>query len=149
MCAVRLLARRGNTVAPLRGPVLLPLLPETDRINARGTVHREHAIEVIDLVLQQLGEVPFGLKFVRGPCQVPIAYRDVVRALDPDSQVRERETIIPNEKISISDVHDLRVDHGPPALPFHVHEADRRADLRRGNAARASVPLTPVAQRVA
>src|SRR2546422_9781037 len=48
------LARLGRAVA-LRGVVdLLPLRAEREWIGARGTVEREDAVEMIDLVLQQL-----------------------------------------------------------------------------------------------
>ena len=43
----------GLAVATLGGVLPVPLLAQAERIEPVGAVHGEHAVEVIDLVLQQ------------------------------------------------------------------------------------------------
>ena len=42
----------------------MPLFPEAERIEPLGPVHRQHAVEMVDFVLQQLRPVPLEVDLV-------------------------------------------------------------------------------------
>src|SRR6185503_6657969 len=82
-------ARLGRTVAPDVGVNSVPLLPQAKRIQAVRTVDREHAIEVVNLVLDQLGAIALEVFFMPGALDVLVPEADAVGPLDPDQQVRK------------------------------------------------------------
>ena len=44
----------------------MPLLPQTEGVEALRSVDRQHAVEMIDLVLQKLRSIPLHLDLVPG-----------------------------------------------------------------------------------
>src|SRR5580765_6863241 len=56
--------RFRRAVAVGLGVQPVPFLPQTERMGTVGAVHRQHPVEVIDLVLEQLGHVALELDFV-------------------------------------------------------------------------------------
>ena len=136
-------------VAVLLLMVLLPLVVVAERIEPVRPVHRQHAVEMVDLVLHQLGHVPFQFHLVPLPPQVLVAHPHVMRAQHAHVQVGDREAIVPDGEVLMADIHDLGIHQHPRLAGVDVHEPDRRPDLGRGDAASpALVPPLPVVQRV-
>src|SRR5437660_2865513 len=143
------LARLGRAVA-LRGVVdLFPFRAECERIGASRAVEREDAVEMIDLVLQQLGHRPLELHGVLLALQIGGCEGRRVGARHAHKHVREAEAVVPHEEVIRPDVGDLRVDHGPTLL-VHLDEHDphRRPDLRRCHGPAHLVLFLRHAQRV-
>jgi hypothetical protein len=111
-------------------------------------VDGEHSIEVIDLMLQQLGPVALEVGFMRPAAQVVIAHTNPVGTEDANEEVGEREAIIPHREVLVPDVDDLGIDEHPRLLHFDVHQAKWRADLRSRDAAPTPEARLPVAQCV-
>src|SRR3990172_5106034 len=142
-------AGRRLPVPAFGAPVTLPFLAQAEGIEPRGAVHGEHTVEMVNLVLQQLGERALGVKAVAPPREVLVLHGHPVRPVDPDHQVGEREAVIPHQEILISDIHDFRIDQRPALGVFgDEHQPDRRPDLRGRDGAAVAVPLLPVAECV-
>src|SRR5207253_2828847 len=111
---------------------LLPLRAERERVDPARAVESQDAIQVVDLVLQQLRHRSLDLHGVLLALRVGIADRDLVGPGDTNEQVGKREAIVPHQEVVPPYVRDLGIDHGP-ALLVHLDEHDphRRADLRR------------------
>lgn len=111
-------------------------------------VDREHSVEVIDLMLQQLRPVALEIGLVRLAAQVVVSDANAVRPEDAHQQVGEREAVVPHREILIADIDDLRIDEHPRLVHLDVHEAERCPDLWRGDAASAAEARLPVAQGI-
>src|SRR5881296_384138 len=111
---------------------LLPLRAERERVDPARAIESQDAIQVVDLVLQQLRHRSLDLHGVLLALRVGIAHHDLVGPVDANEQVGKREAIVPHEEVIPPHVRDLGIDHGP-ALLVHLDEHDphRRADLRR------------------
>jgi hypothetical protein len=105
-----------------------------------GPVYGKDAIEMIDLVLQQLRPIPVQVQFVGFPLQILIPNPNVVSALDSHQQVGKREAIVPHREVLGADVHDLWIDQGPGLIHFHVNDPHRSTDLWRGDGSPAPKP---------
>lgn len=112
------------------------------------TINREHPVQVIDLVLQQLRAIALEFRFVRLPAKVVVAHANAVGAQDAHEEVREGKAIVPDGEIFLADVDDLRVDQDPGPFHLDVDQAQWRPDLRRSDAAAASEARLPVTQRI-
>ena len=77
-----------------------------------GTVHRQHAVQVVELVLEQLGPVALQLHLVPLTLEVLIADPDAVGPGDSDEKVGKREAVVPYLEVLVPDIDDLRVDRG-------------------------------------
>jgi len=127
----------------------LPFLAQAEWVETTGAVHGKYTVEMVNLVLQELGERALGVNAVASSSQVLVLHRDAVRPLDPDHEVRKREAIIPNQEILIADIHDFRVDHGEALGVLNdKDQPDGCADLGSGDASAAAVALLPVAERI-
>jgi len=127
----------------------LPFLAQAKGIETAGAVHGEYSVEMIDLVLQQLGERALGVNAVASSREVLVFHRDAMGSLYPNHEIRKREAVIPDEEVVIADIQDFRIDHREPfgVLDDQEHP-DRRTDLRSGDAPAVPVALLPIAERV-
>lgn len=149
MRGARLFTGGGLGVPALAAPMTLPFLAQAKRIEAAGAVHGEYSVEMIDLVLQQLGERALGVNAVASSREVLVFHRDAMGSLYPNHEIRKREAVIPDEEVVIADIQDFRIDHREPfgVLDDQEHP-DRRTDLRSGDAPAVPVALLPIAERV-
>jgi hypothetical protein len=111
-------------------------------------VYREHPVEMVDLVLQQFRAVALELGFMPLAPQVVVSDANAVGAEDAHQQVGVREAVVPDRKVLVPDVHDLRIDEHPGLVHLDVREPERRADLRRCNAATGPEAGLPVAEGI-
>ena len=111
-------------------------------------VYREHPVEMVDLVLQQFRAIALELGFMRLAPQVVVADANAVGAEDAHQQVGVREAVVPDRKVFVADVHDFRIDEHPGLVHLDVREPERRADLRRRNAAPGAKARLPVAEGI-
>ena len=91
----------------------VPLLPQTERIESMRAVHGQDPVEVVDLVLNELGPVTLEVHLRPFPLEVLIANPNPVGTGDPDEKVGEREAVVPDREILVADVHDLGIDERP------------------------------------
>src|SRR5215213_4955596 len=123
----------------------VPLLAQTEWVQAVRAVYGQHAIQVIDLVLQELCSITFDFRLRPFPSQVLVLDPDPVGAGNADPEIREREAIVPDLEILVTDVQDLRIDQGERLVHLHVHHTNGGSDLRRGDGpavTEAGLPIT-------
>src|SRR3990170_1984651 len=118
-----LVSRLGLPVPVGGGVEAVPFLPEAEWIRTAGSIHREHAIQVVDFVLEQFGPVAGELDLVRSALEVLVADPNVMGPLDPDQEIGKREAVVPDREILGADVHDFRIDEGP-AGPSHSDRSE-------------------------
>jgi hypothetical protein len=111
-------------------------------------VYREHPVKMVDLMLQQFRAVALKLGLMRLAPQVVVSDANAVGSEDAHQQVGVREAIVPDRKVFVPDVHDLRIDEHPGLVHLDVRETERRADLRRCNAATGAEAGLPVAEGI-
>ncbi len=131
----------------MSGPVAVPLFFQTEGIESRGAIHRQHAVKVIDLVLQQLSQVAFGIDYVLAAGKILITNPYLIGAGNPDHQIGKRETVIPHRKVRVSDIHYLRVHQRPRTINLDVDHTNRGPDLGCGDPPPVTVTGLKVAQR--
>jgi len=113
-----------------------------------GAVDREDSIEVVNLVLEQLGHVTLELDFVGVALGVLVADPDAPGPLYPDQQVGIGEAVIPDREIVAADLRDFGIDQHPGTRHLTVDDPERRADLGRGERASGTEPGLGVAERL-
>ncbi len=113
-----------------------------------GTIDRQHAVEVINLVLKQFRPVALKLGLVHPTAQVAVADANAVGTKHTHQQVGEREAIVPHREVLVSDVNDFGIDQNPRLIHFDIDQTKRGPDLRRGDAPSAAKPRLPVVQRI-
>src|SRR6202011_3144782 len=97
-------------------------------------VEHEDAVEVIELVLEDAGQVLVGLDHLLVAVEVDAAQRDVLRADDLEREAWDGEAALLERPLTAA-VDDLRVDEDLGALPDVVGEdAALHTDLRRREA---------------
>lgn len=111
-------------------------------------IDRQHAIEVIDLMLQQLGPVALELGLVELAAQVVVAHPNAIGAEDADQQVGEREAVVPHREVLVADIDDFRVDQHPGLVHLDVDQAERGADLGRRDATATAEAGLPIAEGI-
>jgi len=127
--------------------MLVPLLPQTEWVETRGSIHCKHALEMVNFVLNQLGHTTFEIGGLRLTSQVLISDRNSISPVNSDHQARKRETVIPDREVLVSHVHDLRIHQNPGFGCFHVNDAQGSADLRCGNRPSNALPRCGVSER--
>jgi hypothetical protein len=60
----------------------VPLLPETERVEPLRAIHREDPIEMIDLMLEELGPIAVQVDFVPRALEVLVAHPDPIGSRD-------------------------------------------------------------------
>ena len=111
-------------------------------------VDREHSIEVIDFMLQEFSAVTLEVGLMRLAAQVVVADANAVGPEHTHEQVGEGEAVIPHREVLVADIDDLGIHEHPRLVHLDVDQPERRANLRRRNAAPAAEARLPVAQRV-
>jgi hypothetical protein len=125
----------------------VPLFPEAEGVQALRPVDGEHAVQVIDLVLEQLRPITFDVHFLPFAFQILITYPNAVSARDANQEIGERKAIIPDFEVFSTDVYNLGVDQRPGTIHLDISHADRRTDLRGRNSTATSKPRLPIPQR--
>src|SRR4051812_12254947 len=140
------ITRSSGLGLPIPGWAMLPvpLLPQAEGVKPLGTIHREYAVEVIDLVLEKLCTVSLHFYLLPLPFEVLISHSDPVSPRYTDQEVRERKAIIPDLEVLCPDVDDLRIDQWPRPIHLDVYHSNRGANLRRGDSATAAKTRLPV-----
>ena len=126
----------------------VPFFTQTEWVEPDRSIDREHAVEMVDLMLQQFGYITLGVHGVRLALEVVVPHLDSVCALHPDHEIREGEAVVPNVEVLVPHIDDLRVYKAPGLVHFDIDEPDGSADLRRSDASPLSEPRLPVAQRL-
>ncbi|MFZ1158450.1 MAG: hypothetical protein WAO10_11765 [Candidatus Sulfotelmatobacter sp.] len=115
-------------------------------------VDGEDAIEVIDFVLQEFGEVAVvsGAEFLRRTFDVLIADGDFAVAFDLHEDGEEAEAGIPDYDFFFAAFDDFRIDEGPGFFSWKLQEdyALEDAELGGGDAASVAGGGAPVGQGV-
>jgi hypothetical protein len=65
----------------------IPFLAEAEGIRSIGAIHRQHSVEMVDFVLQQLGAIPLQLDLVGFTLQILVADANAVRSLHANQQI--------------------------------------------------------------
>ena len=147
--------RRGNLFTPeLRLAVAIgsrvesvPLFAQTERVGAIRSIDRQHAIQMVDLVLQQFSAVALELDLMGISLEILIPNPQVIGPLYPDQEVGEGETVVPDREILGPDIDDLRIDQSPRLIHFDLDDSYWRTYLRGGNGATAPESGLPVPER--
>lgn len=126
----------------------IPLLAETIGIEPDWAVDRQHAIEVIDLVLQEFGAVAFEFCVVRRPLQILVLDLDAMDPGDPNQELRERKTIIPDGEVLAADIDDFGIDEGPGLIHLDIDHPNRCPNLGGGDRPAAAESRLPVPEGV-
>ena len=113
--------------------MLVPFLTQAERVQSEGSVHRQHALQMVDFMLKELRHVALQLACMSFPSQVLVADAYMMGSLQSDHQVGKREAIIPHGKIVGPDIGDFRIDQDPGAVNLDIDNAHGRANLRRGD----------------
>src|SRR3982751_3529378 len=98
--------RFRSPVASVHPVLTVPLFPQAERIQSLRSVDREDTIEMIDLMLKQLGLVAFDIQLQPFALQILITNSDPVRAGDANQEVGKREAVVPDVEVFVADVHD-------------------------------------------
>ena len=105
---------RGITMS--WGVPAVPFLSEAERIGSVGSVQGEDSVEMVDLVLEQLGPVTLEVGFEFVALHVLIPNSNPVRPLDPHDQAREGEAVVPDREVVGTDIDDFGIDERPGAI---------------------------------
>jgi len=123
----------------------VPLLTQTEGVQAVCPVYGQHTIQVIDLVLQELCSITFDFRLRPFTSQILILDPDPVSTRNADPEIRERKAIVPDLKILVADVQDFGIYQRERLVHFHVDHTDRGSDLRSSDGAavtEAGLPIT-------
>ncbi len=111
-------------------------------------IHGQNSVQVVDFVLEELSPIALEIDLVKFALEVLVTDPNPIRSVDPDQQIRERKTVIPDRKVFGADVDDLGVDQRPRAVHFDVDDPDWSADLGRRNAAAGSEAGLPIPEGI-
>lgn len=136
----------GSGAAIVRCVPSVPLLTEADWIRAVRPIDRQDAVEVIYLVLDELGSIPVEFDFVNGVSHILVLEANSVGPLDPYQHVGERETVVPHDEIFGANINNLGVDQWPGAVHFDVDDSYWGPDLRGRDGTSGPKPRLPVAE---
>ena len=140
-------ARREEDVeiAALPKPRCLPVSPfelfaRAEAVPVERPVHRQNSIQVIDLVLQQLGERAFGVDRLCRAGFIHVAHTHPFGAFQPDQQIGEGEAIVPHTELLLALEFELRIAQPVGASAnLDIDQAAGFADLHRADAAAESM----------
>ena len=130
---------KGFGVFPSLRIMLVPLLPNTERIQPDGVVDDQHPIKVFDLMLEEFSEGSFSLDLLSLPGEILVLELDTVRSLDAHEEVRNREAVIPHVDVSLPDVDYRRIDQEQRFIELDVDDPDRGPNLGGGKPAAIAV----------
>jgi len=121
-------------------------LAQIERVETVRPIDGEDAVEMIDLVLQELRPVALQVDFLPGALEVLVLDPDPIGPAHADEQVGEGEAVVPHLEVLVADIHDLRVDHRPGLVHLQIDHPDRSTDLRRRDRPSGAEPGLPVPQ---
>src|SRR5262245_33180942 len=105
-CSARAGGERGEALA-----LALELRARDDGLRVERAIDGQHAGEVIELVLEELGLGRLQVApALRVSALVLELERDRARALDAHQQLREAEAVVPQPEALLAALHDARVD---------------------------------------
>ena len=134
---------------PFPGSVpTVPFLPEAEWIHAIGSINGEHAVEVVDFMLEELRAIGLEVDFLLVALEVLKSNPDPVGPLDPDHQIREGKAVVPDREVLGPDVDNLRIDEGPRPIHLDVDDPDWGADLGCRNGPPSPESRLPVSEGV-
>lgn len=109
----------------------------------------EDAVEVIHLVLDELGQGPFGFEAVAGTGAVLVFNHDAEVTAQPDHEIREREAVVPQFK-SLRALFQADGIDQLVAAAVHLEEddAERLADLDGADTASEAVAAAEIGEGV-
>lgn len=113
-------------------------------------IDRQNAVQMVHFVLNQFGERAFSVQLpvFSGGCLV--AQLNPGGAFQPDHEIGERETVVPETKDLTAFPNKLRVDEFiGRAIDLHVNDAGGVADLDRADAASEAVRAAEFGESVA
>src|SRR6266481_1295928 len=131
---------------------LLKLFARAHRAYVRDAIHRKNPIQMIDLVLQQLREIPLlsRMNFVLLTAQILIPHADFPVALHLHENGQETQACIPHHSFFFAPFGDHRIYERPWTLArqSQKNNSHLRANLRRRNRAPVPSRLPPIRQRI-
>src|SRR6266403_1786293 len=131
---------------------LLKLFARAHRAYVRDAIHRKNPIQMIDLVLQQLREIPLlsRMNFVLLTAQILIPHADFPVALHLHENGQETQACIPHHYFFFAPFGDHRIYERPWTLArqSQKNNSHLRANLRRRNRAPVPSRLPPIRQRI-
>lgn len=127
---------------------MVRLAPEREALAVDGARDRQHAVEVIELVLEQLRQVTLERPATLGALEVVVRDRHRGVAPHPHQQLREAHAVVPHLHQLLGALHDARVDEHVRRTQVEVDDAAQVADLRRGDGATGPPTASERHQRV-
>jgi hypothetical protein len=118
----------------------LPLAEAADPPEVRHPVDREDAVEVIDLVLEELREVPVRLQGLGPPLGIHVFHLDQDRPLDREDDREVAEAEVPDDHALVAPGRDPGVDQGAGSVKLHVDHPGGLAELGRRDPAPVARP---------
>src|ERR1700757_1096826 len=94
---------------------LLKLFSRTNGLHLHNAINRQNAVEMIDFMLQQLGEISVLTRVeLKGlSLKVLIAQSDLPMAFHLHEYRQETQARVPHNDFLLAPLHDLRVDEWP------------------------------------
>lgn len=103
-------------------------------------VEAEDAVEMVEFVLEELGEIPFGLDLVVVAMAIEVADANALVAIELNHEVGEAEAVVPHAEEFRAGPFDAGVDEFKAlTVNFDVDDAQGDADLDGGDAAAKAV----------
>src|SRR5260370_18746205 len=131
---------------------LLEFFPSADSLKVDNAVDGENSVEVVDLVLQQLGEIMVitGIKFENFAVQVLITHADLTMAFDLHKDRKETQAGVPDDDFLFAAPDDFRIDDRPRLGVRKLEDDDsvQHADLGSRDAASIAAGGPPIRERV-
>src|SRR5215831_13102420 len=125
------LKREGVAARRLYEALFLDALLDAIASDGRQTVDEQHAVQVIDLVLNHLGSQPLRLERNRPSCLVLGRYTDPLAPLDVGEDARQGETTLLLADGATA-IGDDRVDQRARSALAVVHYDDPQGDAHLG-----------------
>jgi hypothetical protein len=142
----------GNPIRARRAIALFEFFAGAEGFEVDDAVDGEDAIEVVDFVLQEFGEIAIivGAEFLTFACQVLVTDGDRAVPLDLHEDRQEAEAGVPDNNLFFAAFDDFRVHQGPGLLSGQLQEDDAsaHAELGSGDAASVTCGRAPVGKRV-
>ena len=117
------------------GREAIQFAPKNDVLAIDRPVDRENAVEVIDLMLEQLRQRSRCLHGMPAAIDVFVLHFDRMMTAHTDEEVRERETVVPELEGPAGVSDDAWIEQRTADLRVDVDRANRRPDLWSRDAA--------------
>jgi hypothetical protein len=142
----------SNRVRARPAIALFEFLAGAEGFDVGHAVDGEDAVEVVDLVLEEFGEIAFiaGAEFLMLTREVPIAYGDPAVPFDLHEYRQEAQTRVPDNNLLFAAFDDFGIHQRPGRLSGQLQEDDTLAhpELRSCDAAAVTGGRAPVGKRI-